>query len=135
MGCRCYHQWRRNPFSVRDCAVGKASAGICFDRNRKIGSTSGSFSDNRLELHYEFLDTTVYGTFDGGEFQGNYAEPGAPPIVLRAVRFVPRSAYDTNAPQVAGICTSQAQRFRALFCEWMATVEPLLAGGPTASLR
>ena len=90
------------PFRLEISQSGKNAQGYFFDGDRKIGSTSGRFSDNRLELHYDFLNTALYAVFDNDELQGSYTQQGQPPIVLRAVRFHSSPAPVLQAPPLAG---------------------------------
>jgi thiol-disulfide isomerase/thioredoxin len=78
--------------------------GFFFEGDRKIGSTSGQFANNRLQLQYEFLYTTLAATFDGQQFQGSYRgnRKNGREYPFRARRFHPTDPESAASPQVAG---------------------------------
>jgi peroxiredoxin len=93
------------PFRFEIAQTGAQVRGFFFDGDRKIGSTSGSFENGKLKLAYDFLNTTLEATLDGGELRGAYRDNGTPnaqPLEIRARRFVPAQADAAGAPQVAG---------------------------------
>jgi thiol-disulfide isomerase/thioredoxin len=92
------------PFRFEIAQSGTQVQGFFFEGDRKIASSSGTFANNRLELNYDYLDTTLDVTFVGEQFFGTYRvnRPGAPPLLIRAKRFTPASADTASAPQVAG---------------------------------
>ncbi|HZP34293.1 MAG TPA: TlpA disulfide reductase family protein [Candidatus Acidoferrales bacterium] len=92
------------PFRFEIAQSGTQVQGFFFEGDRKIASSSGSFANNRLELNYDYLDTTLDVTFVGDQFFGTYRvnRPGAQPLLIRAKRFTPAPAETASAPQVAG---------------------------------
>lgn len=92
------------PFRFEIAQDGSQVQGFFFEGDRKIASSSGSFANGRLELEYDYLDTTLDVTFVGDQFYGSYRvnRPGAQPLLIRAQRFVPAPADAAAAPQVSG---------------------------------
>ena len=78
--------------------------GFFFEGDRKISSTSGSYSNGVLKLDYDFLNTTLDATLAGGELRGTYRNnrPKARPMEFRAHRFQPVPAGAEEPPQIAG---------------------------------
>ena len=92
------------PFRFEIAQSGTQVQGFFFEGDRKIASSSGIFANNRLQLNYDYLDTTLDLTFVGEQFFGTYRvnRPGAQPLLIRAKRFTPAPADTSAAPQVAG---------------------------------
>lgn len=92
------------PFRFEIAQNGAQVQGFFFEGDRKIPSSSGSFANNRLELNYDYLDTTLDVTFVGDQFFGTYRvnRTGSQPLLIRAKRFMPAPADTASAPQVAG---------------------------------
>jgi len=92
------------PFRFEIATSGADAQGFFFEGDRKIGSTSGRFVDGVLTLEYDFLNTTLEATFDGGELRGTYKNKraNARPQEVRARRFTPVPLEADNPPQVAG---------------------------------
>jgi len=78
--------------------------GFFFEGDKKIGSTSGRFVNNELQLQYEFLDATLTATFDGEQFQGTYRynRKNGKQYAFRARRFRPSHSESASHPQIAG---------------------------------
>src|SRR5258706_1627078 len=78
--------------------------GFFFEGDRKVGSTSGTFENGALKLVYDFLNTTLEATLEGGELRGTYRNksPNARPRQFYAQRFVPAPAPDGEVPHVEG---------------------------------
>jgi thiol-disulfide isomerase/thioredoxin len=92
------------PFRFEIAQNGAQIQGFFFEGDRKVGSTSGAFENGKLTLGYDFLNTTLEATFDGGQFSGMYRNNGtnAPPLQIRGRRFAPVAASTESTPQVAG---------------------------------
>jgi thiol-disulfide isomerase/thioredoxin len=92
------------PFRFEIAQNGAQVQGFFFEGDRKIGATSSSFENGRLRLDYDFLNTTLEATFDGGQLRGTYRTNGTnvPPIEIRGRRFVPVATSTANTPQIAG---------------------------------
>jgi thiol-disulfide isomerase/thioredoxin len=96
------------PFRLEIVQNGSQVQGFFFEGDRKVGSTSGAFENSRLKLEYDFLNTTLEATFDGGQFIGTYRDNGTnggtsgPPLEIRGRRFVPVAASTAETPQIAG---------------------------------
>lgn len=92
------------PFRFEIEQNGKQVQGFFFEGDRKIGSTSGSFSDGALKLDYDFLNTTLEATFSDGQLRGTYRNnrPKARPMEFRARRFTPVADGAEEPPQIAG---------------------------------
>jgi thiol-disulfide isomerase/thioredoxin len=92
------------PFRFEIAQTGSAAKGFFFEGDRKIGSTSGSFSDGKLALAYDFLNATLDATLTGGQLQGSYRTHyhNKREYAFRATRFSPSTSDPSNIPQVAG---------------------------------
>ena len=92
------------PFRFEIAQNGVQVQGFFFEGDRKIGATAGAFENGRLKLDYDFLNTTLEATFDGGQLRGTYRTNGvnAPPLEIRGHRFVPVAASTAQTPQIAG---------------------------------
>ena len=78
--------------------------GFFFEGDKKVGSTSGTFTNNQLVLQYEFIYTTLTATFDGKEFQGFYRQnrKNGKVYPFHARRFRPADPESSAPPNVAG---------------------------------
>ena len=92
------------PFRFEIAQYGSNVQGFFFDGDNKIGSTSGSYTNGKLTLGYDFLNTAVDAALNNGELRGVYRNhaPGVPPVPFRAHRFVPAPVLAAGAPQVSG---------------------------------
>jgi thiol-disulfide isomerase/thioredoxin len=92
------------PFRFEIAQTGDRVQGFFFEGDKKIGSTSGSFVGGKLQLEYEFLNTTLAATFDGDKFEGTYFShrKNGRTYGFKAHRFVPPAADASPAPQIAG---------------------------------
>jgi thiol-disulfide isomerase/thioredoxin len=92
------------PFRFEISTKGVAPQGFFFEGDRKIGSTSGTFTDGVLTFDYDFLNTTLTLMRFGNELRGSYVNhrPNAKPQDVRAMRFTPAVAGAVEPPQVAG---------------------------------
>ncbi|HUK36936.1 MAG TPA: TlpA disulfide reductase family protein, partial [Vicinamibacterales bacterium] len=93
------------PFRFEIATTGTSAVGFFFDGSRKIASTSGRFTDGRLTLEYDFLNTVLEASFDGRELRGFYRNrrPNARPMNFVASPYVPAAASSaTGVPQIAG---------------------------------
>lgn len=93
------------PFRFEITTSGASATGYFFDGSRKVASTSGTFSNGRLTLDYDFLNTVLDASFDGRELRGTYRNrrPNARPMDFVASRYVPGAAPAAGSvPQVAG---------------------------------
>lgn len=60
------------PFRFEITSQGGEPRGFFFEGEKKIGSTSGKYADGKLELEYEFLNSTLTATLDGEKLDGSY---------------------------------------------------------------
>lgn len=92
------------PFRFEVAQKGTQVQGFFFEGDRKIASSSGTFTDGHLILEYDILDTTLEVTLLGDQFVGTYRLNGsrAQPLQIRARRFMPAPADTAAAPQVSG---------------------------------
>ena len=92
------------PFRFEIATTGTSAVGFFFDGSRKIASTSGAFTNGRLTLDYDFLNSELVASFDGRELRGTYRNrrPNARPMNFVASRYVPAAVSSANGPQVAG---------------------------------
>lgn len=92
------------PFRFEIDQNGLQVQGYFFEGDRKIGSSSGSFINGRLELKYDYLNTTLIAIFQGDQLRGIYRDdrPNSWALEIRAHRFVPSPAATSSAAQVAG---------------------------------
>jgi thiol-disulfide isomerase/thioredoxin len=92
------------PFRFEIDQNGPQVQGFFFEGDRKIGSSSGSFINGRLELKYDYLNTTLIAIFQGDQLHGIYRDdrPNSWALEIRAHRFVPAPATTAGAPQVSG---------------------------------
>jgi thiol-disulfide isomerase/thioredoxin len=92
------------PFRFEIAQNGNQVQGFFFEGDRKIGSSSGSFSGGHLILEYDILETTLEVTFLDDQFAGTYRfnRSNGQPLLIRAHRFVPAPADTAAAPQISG---------------------------------
>jgi thiol-disulfide isomerase/thioredoxin len=91
------------PFRFEIAQNGNQVQGFFFEGDRKIGSSSGSFSGGHLILEYDILETTLEVTFLDDQFAGTYRfNRSGNALLIRAHRFMPASADTAAAPQVSG---------------------------------
>jgi thiol-disulfide isomerase/thioredoxin len=87
------------PFRFEIAQNGAQVQGFFFEGDRKIGSTSGTFANDILQLDYDFLNTTLQATLDGDKLQGTYRSHGAKavPMEFRAQRSAATAASSASA--------------------------------------
>jgi thiol-disulfide isomerase/thioredoxin len=92
------------PFRFEIVGDGAGTQGFFFEGDRKIGSTAGRFSGGVLALDYEFLNTVLEATLDGGQLVGTYTNKraGSRPQAIRMRRFTPISLDGEKAPPLEG---------------------------------
>lgn len=92
------------PFRFEIAQSGNQVQGFFFEGDRKIGSSSGSFSGGHLILEYDILETTLEVTFLDDQFAGTYRfnRSKGPPLLIRARRFTPAPADTSSAPAISG---------------------------------
>ena len=92
------------PFRFELSRQGNQWHGFFFEGDRKIGSTSGSLNSGTLRLDYEFLNTTLTATFDGGQWNGTYRynRKNGKEYAFHARPYVAPSPDPTTPPKVAG---------------------------------
>jgi len=92
------------PFRFEIVASGGAAQGFFFEGDRKIGSTAGTFANGVLRLEYDFLNTVLEATLNGGQLAGTYrnTRPNSRPQDVRMRRFTPVSLEGEEAPPLAG---------------------------------
>jgi len=92
------------PFRFEIVSTNGHVRGFFFEGDRKIGSTSGRFVNNELQLQYEFLYSTLTATFDGEQFQGTYRydRKNGKQYAFHARRFRPVDPQPAALPQIAG---------------------------------
>ncbi len=91
------------PFRFEIAQNGSQVQGFFFEGDRKIGSSSGSFSGGHLILEYDILETTLEVTFLDNQFAGTYRfNRSGNALLIRARRFMPAPADAAAAPQISG---------------------------------
>jgi thiol-disulfide isomerase/thioredoxin len=92
------------PFRFEIAQNGNQVQGFFFEGDRKIGSSSGSFSGGHLILEYDILETTLEVTFLDDQFAGTYRfnRSNGQPLLIRARRFTPAPADTSSAPAISG---------------------------------
>jgi thiol-disulfide isomerase/thioredoxin len=92
------------PFRFEIAQNGNQVQGFFFEGDRKIGSSSGSFSGGHLILEYDILETTLEVTFLDDQFAGTYRfkRSNGQPLLIRARRFVPAPADASSASAISG---------------------------------
>ena len=92
------------PFRFEIASNNGQIQGFFFEGDKKIGSTSGRFVNNELQLQYEFLNATLTATFDGEQFQGSYRynRKNGKVYVFQARRSRPAGPESASHPQIAG---------------------------------
>jgi thiol-disulfide isomerase/thioredoxin len=90
------------PFEVNH--KGDQWQGFFFEGDRKIGSTSGSFSGGTLRLEYEFMNSTLTATFDGSQWNGTYRynRKNGKEYPFHARAYVATVSNSSAPPQIAG---------------------------------
>jgi thiol-disulfide isomerase/thioredoxin len=91
------------PFRFEIAQNGNQVQGFFFEGDRKIASSSGSFSGGHLILEYDILETTLEVTFLDDQFAGTYRfNRSGNALLIRARRFMPAPADAAAAPQISG---------------------------------
>ena len=92
------------PFRFEIAQNGNQVQGFFFEGDRKIGSSSGSFSGGHLILEYDILETTLEVTFLDDQFAGTYRfnRSNGQPLLIRARRFTPAPVDTSSAPAISG---------------------------------
>jgi thiol-disulfide isomerase/thioredoxin len=92
------------PFRFEIATQGFEPRGFFFEGKRKIGSTSGKYVDGKLQLEYEFLNSTLTATFDGEKLDGSYRynRKNGREYAFHARRAVSVAANTASLPQIAG---------------------------------
>ena len=91
------------PFRFEIEQNGNQVQGFFFEGDRKIGSSSGSFSGGHLILEYDILETTLEVTFLDDQFAGTYRfNRSGNALLIRARRFMPAPADAAAASQISG---------------------------------
>jgi peroxiredoxin len=93
------------PFRFEIDETGGQVQGSFFEGEKKVTSSGGSYANGALKLDYDFLNTTLEATWDGGTLQGSYRNnrPNAKPMPFRAAKFVaPKAGEATAAPKLTG---------------------------------
>jgi thiol-disulfide isomerase/thioredoxin len=92
------------PFRFEIATQGSEPRGFFFEGERKIGSTSGKYADGKLQLEYEFLNSTLTATFDGEKFDGSYRynRKNGREYAFHARRAVSVASNTGSTPQIAG---------------------------------
>src|SRR5262249_10081511 len=91
------------PFRFELSVQGSDAQGFFFEGEKRIGSSSGSFTNGELKLNYEHLNTVLEARLQGNQLAGVYRDlhPGSQPMGFRARRFTPVQGM-ANPPQAAG---------------------------------
>ena len=78
--------------------------GFFFEGDRKIGSTSGEYSEGMLRLQYEYLNTTLTAKFDGSQWNGTnrYNRKNGKEYAFHARPYIAPSAEPTKPPKIDG---------------------------------
>ncbi len=92
------------PFRFEIDTRGSEPQGFFFDGDRKIGSTSGGFSNGVLTLQYDFLNTTLSLNTENDQLIGTYRNKraNAKPQTVRMRRFAPIVVDSADVPSVTG---------------------------------
>jgi thiol-disulfide isomerase/thioredoxin len=92
------------PFRFEIATHGSEPRGFFFESKKKIGSTSGKYADGKLQLEYEFLNSTLTATFDGEKLDGSYRynRKNGKEYPFHARRAVAVAANAASSPQIAG---------------------------------
>jgi len=92
------------PFRFEIASNGTAVDGFFFEGDRKVGSTTGSFTGGELIFEYDFLNTTLELKLTGDELVGAYRNKraNAKPQDVRMRRFAPVAIDDGSVPSLAG---------------------------------
>jgi thiol-disulfide isomerase/thioredoxin len=91
------------PFQFEISRQGNQWRGFFFEGDQRIGSTSGSFASETLQLDYEFLNTTLTATFDGNQWNGiyRYNRKNGKEYSFHARQYVAPSPDPTTPPKIA----------------------------------
>jgi len=78
--------------------------GFFFEGDRKIGSTSGEYSEGTLRLQYEYLNTTLTAKFDGSQWNGTYRynRKNGKEYAFHARPYIAPSAEPKKPPKIGG---------------------------------
>jgi len=97
---------RRVDFRMELELSGGRVRGAILDGERRIGSTSGSWSGQRLELVWDYFDSRLEAEWDGRELRGAYQRRTRAGVTKRAFSAAPFQPKPENggesAAQVAG---------------------------------
>jgi len=92
------------PFRFEIATTGSDAQGFFFEGDRKVGSSSGTFSSGVLKLDYDHLNTELELTLNGEQLTGTYKNkrPNSRPQDVRMRRFTPVALGQEDPPQLAG---------------------------------
>jgi thiol-disulfide isomerase/thioredoxin len=92
------------PFRFEISTSGTNAQGFFFEGDRKVGSSSGTFTDGTLKLEYDHLNTILEAKVEGDQLVGSYRNnrPNAKPQPVRMRRFTPVAVDGADAPALAG---------------------------------
>jgi len=92
------------PFRFEIATTASGAQGSFFEGDRRIGSTSGTFTGGVAKFEYDFLNTILELSVDGDNLKGTYRNnrPNARPQEVRMHRFAPVQVGEQNTPQLAG---------------------------------
>jgi thiol-disulfide isomerase/thioredoxin len=92
------------PFRFEIATKGSDAQGFFFEGDRKVESSSGTFTGGVLTLTWDHLNTTMTLKRAAGALTGAYVNnrPNSKPQAVEMRRFAPTSADAADAPQIAG---------------------------------
>jgi len=79
-----------------------AASGSFFNGDEKVTSTTGSFKDGKLLLHFDHYATTLEASLKDGVLDGQYLREGKTAYPFHATPFTAPEA-DSGAPPIAGL--------------------------------
>jgi thiol-disulfide isomerase/thioredoxin len=80
-----------------------ADSGSFFNGDEKVTSTSGSFENGALVLHFDHYATTLEASLKDGVLEGSYLREGKAAYPFHAKPFSVPAKTDGDAPSIAGL--------------------------------
>jgi thiol-disulfide isomerase/thioredoxin len=93
------------PFRFEISGQGSNLTGCFFEGEKRIGSTSGKYTEGKLQLDYEFLNATLIATLIGETLEGSYRyhRKNGREYPFHARRHsASRDPHTANFPQIGG---------------------------------
>jgi peroxiredoxin len=90
------------PFRIEFTGQGSNIKGWFFNGDERYESTSGTFENGTLVLHWDYYNARLEAMLKDGALEGRYERIGRVNYPFRARRYAPAPAATRDVPQIAG---------------------------------